>query len=1051
MKNRNRFIRSFAGLGVAAAMCASLPAMELAAAQTLAGDVDKNGSVGVTDVVLLYKYLHKQAALDQAAFDNADVVADGAVNVLDLTMLKKMVVSQPVADAVYIHLKGSSITVEGDDNKAVEIIGTTAKITASGVYYVDGSITDGQLYVETAADDLEDVELYLTGVTFTNSTRPAIYTAPGSGADKTKITFSGKNEMTDVSAVAYTEASTGKNMGVIFSNNKLTFTKNSSGTLTINSSMNHAISCEKKINLNGGTIQINTADLTFDGGSGKADADGINSDKAIEIEGAILNIDASADGIKSDSQVIIYSGDVSVKAGNDAIQAAALIDVQGGNVIASGDRGLRLGASGTLNIDGGSVLATATDYQVNGNETISITGAQAVMLLDMAAEWKKDSAITVNAATYTSNKKYDYVLVSDAGISASGSNKVYIGGQQAKHEGDATGKFQNTGSVTQYKAVDILEGGDAAGGGTAVASVVFNSGGVALYDANGEAIDASAAENVKVSDSTYVTINKSGNYTFSGSCANGQIKVSTDDAAEPEAVVEMSFEGLELSNSTAAPVYIENVGDEAVISAKNGTLNTISDGTSHTDTDGTDVINGAIYSKDDLKLKGKGTLTVNGNCEDGIVCKNDLKLWNGTINVTAVDDGIRGKDSVRIGDPDAADLSTLNVTVKTSGGDGIKSTATDDGKGCITVNGGTVKINSYADGFQAEQAFTMNGGDVDIITYEGSAYAGNGSTTGNNPWGGFGGMQDGNSNKTDISAKGIKAVGLYDTAGTTYQSGGSITINGGTLTVDSSDDCIHAGGNVELVGGALTLSSADDAVHSDHDLTIGKGSANTFSDLTVIIPTCYEGIEGQSITQNSGTVIVNSTDDGYNAAGGADGSGNSNIGGRPGWGQGNMGSGGGSYSLTINGGFALVNATDGDHDGFDSNGSLTIAGGYVISNGNEPFDADGALSHTGGIFVEDTGSGGMGGMMGGGSLSTDVSVSGSVSANSRITVVDGSGNVIISFIADKNVSAVKAGTKMSGVSVYSGGTLNGSTYFQQLDQTQLAAYGGTLSGGTKLG
>lgn len=60
---------------------------------------------------------------------------------------------------------------------------------------------------------------------------------------------------------------------------------------------------------------------------------------------------------------------------------------------------------------------------------------------------------------------------------------------------------------------------------------------------------------------------------------------------------------------------MEAIGDEVQISAKNGTTNTISDGTSHTDTyvdsDGnTNPVNGAIFSRDDLKLKGKGTPTL---------------------------------------------------------------------------------------------------------------------------------------------------------------------------------------------------------------------------------------------------------------------------------------------------------------------------------------------------------------------------------------------------------------------------------------------------------
>ncbi|MDD6268540.1 MAG: hypothetical protein PUA84_00595, partial [Oscillospiraceae bacterium] len=254
-----------------------------------------------------------------------------------------------------------------------------------------------------------------------------------------------------------------------------------------------------------------------------------------------------------------------------------------------------------------------------------------------------------------------------------------------------------------------------------------------------------------------------------------------------------------------------------------------------------------------------------------------------------------------------------------------------------------------------------------------------------------------------------------------------------------------------LNGGVLELNSGDDAVHSDADLTIGQGS-NTFDDLTVIVEAGYEGMEAMNITQNSGTVIVNTTDDGYNAAGGADGSGNTNPGG---WGGGRPGSStGGNYSLTINGGFALVNVTDGDHDGFDSNGSITINGGYAISNGTDAFDSDGTQTYSGGVFVKEEGSGGgmMGGGMGGGSMTATVSGSVSASAGTRITICDGSGNVIVSFIADKSATTISAGcTGVAGATIYTGGELSGSTYFQTIDSTQLAAYGGTLVGGTAAG
>lgn len=556
---------------------------------------------------------------------------------------------------------------------------------------------------------------------------------------------------------------------------------------------------------------------------------------------------------------------------------------------------------------------------------------------------------------------------------------------------------------------------------------------------------------------TTATILQPGTYTFSGKSSEAQIIVDVDKTAYPDGTVEIELEGVDIANSTKAPIYIASIGDEVQLIAKNGTENIVSDGTSHTDnytdSDGnTEAINAAVFSRDDLKIKGKGSLTINGNCQDGIVCKNDLKIYNGKVTVNAADDGIRAKDSVTVGDTtksdgSEADNSGIELTVKTRAGDGIKSTGTDTDKssGVITVNGGKINIESYADAFQAEQEFIMNGGDVTIKTFEGSGFTGNaGSSQGG--WG-----MDGNSNKTDVSAKGIKSVGLYDAAGEKWQSKGNITINGGSLTIDSSDDCIHCGGDMSLLGGRLTLASADDAAHSDHLLTIGT-KGNGYDDIIVTVSRAYEGMEGQKIYQNSGSVIVNSTDDGYNAAGGSDGSGNANPGGwRPGGGFG--GSSSGDYLLQFNGGFSIVNVTNGDHDGFDSNGDIEINGGYVVTNGNEPFDcgdSGNSIKVSGGVWASNCPSGGM--SMGGSEMTAAVNNTGTADKGTRVSLIGSDGKVILTFIAGKSVTQFKAGGTGvgSGASFYTGGTLSGTTYFQDLDTVQTAGYGGTLSGGTQV-
>ena len=514
----------------------------------------------------------------------------------------------------------------------------------------------------------------------------------------------------------------------------------------------------------------------------------------------------------------------------------------------------------------------------------------------------------------------------------------------------------------------------------------------------------------------------------------GQIFVNVDKTAYPDGVVELDLMGAELTNTKNSPIYVESIGDEVQLVAKSGTVNTISDGTSYTNAD-SDC--GAVYSKDDLKIKGSGSLTVNGNCQDGIVCKNDLKIYNGNITVNAVDDAVRGKDSITIGNDADTDFSTLSLTVKSTSGDGIKSTETDTttGKGNVTINGGKLNITAYSDGIHASQLLDVNGGDVTIETT--CPASSSGSTGG--MWGGSSGSTD-----TAVSAKGLKAGTTDDT--TSAEITGVINVNAGNININSTDDCVHANGNILLAGGRLDLKSSDDAVHTDADLTIGNGTASTYDDIVVVVSSAYEGMEGLNITQNSGTVIVNSTDDGYNAAGGADGSGNMSPGG---WGGGFGSTSGGNYSLNLKGGFALVNVTDGDHDGFDSNGALTVSGGIAITNGNEPFDCDGTKSYTGGVYVINKGSGGMGGMggMGGSEMASTLTASCSAGSGTRITLADGS-KVIASFLANKSVSTLTAGcSSNTGAKFYTGGTVSGTELIKTSNQSVYV--NGTLSGGTQ--
>lgn len=1059
-KISHRYVRKTAAGVVALSMlcAAAIPSVLAmpAGAASASGDLNGDGSVTAADVAILQTSLLGGTALTAEQYANADVTGDGAVDGLDLTRLRQMAAVVPVSDAIAIHLSDSGITVEGDTKGVTAVSGKAVTISASGNYTVDGSITDGQILVnipDTTADS-DAVSLYLQDVTMTSSTgAPCIL---GQSAKKLKLTCSGENTLTDTAAEANADTS-----GVIYGDCDITVTKNSTGTLNITSSMNTAIRSKDDIKLNGGAVVINTdVDDT-------SDADAIRANNTLEVDGASVSITSSADGLKSSKEdVSILSGKVSIKVGNDAVQAATALNISGGTVIASGDRGFTLDENGTLAITGGDVLATATDYAFGMDSsgaavTVDTSGCtQGVVQLDYTAEWKKSNAVTLKKGSdtvfeMTPNKKYTYVLASGAKLSGTDSYTLYTGGTQMNHSGSDNGTFAMTGTLTKFTDVKELTGGsELPDDDSVVTALVYSGSSVTATNASGGVV--SNPSNLTISGAN-VTITASSEISVSGESTSGQLAVNVDKTAEPEGKVVLNLEGLTLSNSSAAPIYVEAIGDEVQISAKNGTTNTISDGTSHTDTyvdsDGnTNTVNGAIFSRDDLKLKGKGTLIVNGNTEDGIVCKNDLKIWNGNITVNAADDGIRGNDSVRIGDPDAADYSSLSVTVNTnngsSGGDGIKTNSDEDGKGYVTINGGTVNIDSYADGIQAEQTFTMNGGELNITTYQGSNFTGSASG-GNGGWGGGMGGNDGNSNKTDISAKGIKAVGVYDEAGTTWQSGGDLIVNGGMITIDSSDDSLHCGGDMQLLGGSMTLATADDGAHSDHALTIGS-TGGDYDAPYVNITKSYEGIEGVDITQNSGTVMVTSSDDGYNAAGGADSSGNNNSGG---WGQGSWGGPGGgsssdgSQTMTFNGGYAYVNAAG---DGLDSNGNIYFNGGYVFvsqtGGGNGPLDcgdSNNSITYSGGTVI----AAGSSDMFETPSSYSFLSTT-SVSAGQTITFTDASGNVLATFTLPNGSAEMVMCSQESSVTCYTGGTLSGTTYFASQDSTNRCGYGGTISGGT---
>lgn len=549
-----------------------------------------------------------------------------------------------------------------------------------------------------------------------------------------------------------------------------------------------------------------------------------------------------------------------------------------------------------------------------------------------------------------------------------------------------------------------------------LASTALADGNITLSPDGSTSTDASV-----LIDGQNVTITQAGTYQIAGTLDDGALIVESAENAK----ITLVLGGVSIKNSTGAAIQIATA-DDVTIELAEGTTNVLQSGEEvdiATATESEEASGGALQSKADLKIKGKGSLTVLGYLNNGIHCTKDLKIKNGNISVTALRHGIKGKNSVTV--------SGGMVTV-TSGKDGITSDETEnEEKGFVTIEDGEIIITSAGDGVSAETTLTVTGGVISIISGGGSANAQQ-KTDNMHDWWDF---DNSASDDDSVSCKGLKA-------------GKAMMISGGSITIDAQDDALHTDGDMTISGGECILSTGDDGAHAELSLTVLDGK------ITVL--TSYEGLEANQITLAGGELDITASDDGINANGGSDGF-SGGFGGGFGGGRGGMG---GSFGgrrndtnnhsgdmtppdgnapsgnpptmpgqdaadstttddttdkqpvLLITGGKITVNA---DGDGLDSNGNLRVEGGDITINGPSN-GGNGALD----IGTEN---GGVGFISGGtlialgassmaenfGSTSTQCAflvTMNSFGAGETITITDSQGNVLYTGVTVKSANSV---------------------------------------------
>lgn len=388
----------------------------------------------------------------------------------------------------------------------------------------------------------------------------------------------------------------------------------------------------------------------------------------------------------------------------------------------------------------------------------------------------------------------------------------------------------------------------------------------------------------------------------------------------------------------------------------------------------------------DVSITAAGTYVFSGDCDDGSITVkkgvtgvtlvlNGLTLTNAdsaaiTLNKTAEAALIAAAGSENTV-ADTAGANDENAAVKVKSGASLSLSGTGTLTACgnvkngikgasdavITVDEMTLNIEAADDGLSCDDELTIKGGRVNI-TAGGDAVKASPDTddTENPDTTSLGSVTiSGGTITLEAAEDGIQADGDLTISGGTFavtangghttaisdedasckglKAGKTLTVSGGTFTVDSADDALHAN-DVTVSGGTLTLASGDDAVHVDNDLVVGVQGSSSTSTPKINITESYEGLEGTTVSVYSGDIDVVASDDGVNAA------------------SSELGEHSDKFAINIAGGDLYIDAGS---DGLDSNNDISITGGRVEVYGADAMmdaaiDYDGTFTLSGGTL-----------------------------------------------------------------------------------------------------
>ena len=246
--------------------------------------------------------------------------------------------------------------------------------------------------------------------------------------------------------------------------------------------------------------------------------------------------------------------------------------------------------------------------------------------------------------------------------------------------------------------------------------------------------------------------------------------------AEKTDDVHLVLNGVTMTN-TNATISAKSAG-HVYLTLADGTTNSLSDSATNSD----EKADAALFSKVDLTINGKGTLNVDGKKNNGIKANDTLHITGGTYNITAVGDAFNVNDELNITG------TTMTVDAKE---DGVKVDNDDDTSvGTMYLSDNTITVTAGDDGIHASGDLVIDSGTYTVKN----------STEG----------LEGKS--ITINGGGITIYSTDDGVNAAnknaQQSEIFFTMNGGNLTVEvgqGDTDPIDSNGNITVTGGTIKM------------------------------------------------------------------------------------------------------------------------------------------------------------------------------------------------------------------------------------------------------